>query len=159
MKDKKNFDLTSWYTETCNDWERIFFEYLLDSDLAIDEVSPDEEEEYKDAFLLRDCQLCWDNVIVRNAADVFEAHPAIVDELIDDTIDESEDYDFPDTIVYNSDTYSYWEAGYWGAIYHLKDSEDFSEKQKTWIEQHIWQLKVCALIAFHHEEVNLEKFI
>lgn len=138
-----------------NRWEEIFEDYLAFSGLAI-ELNENRTEDFPNKYWLVDTQNVWDPQPIEETKDVFEGHPTIVDEIIDDLDEEIATLNVPESLKgEDGKIYYYWEAGYWGSL--LLQAKDFG--LEYWVEDHEAQLEYCRLIAFHTEDVDLEKFI
>ena len=154
---KENFKTVQEWANTLNKWEKLFWSYLEYAQLRI-EPNENITEDFPNKYWIMDSSLTWDPEPCEGGADIFEAHPAIVEELLDDLYEESEDYDFPE-VVGDEIGYHGWEAGYWAWLFDHKEDTDLSPEVKQFLNEHSWECEVCSLMAFHAEEVDLEKFI
>lgn len=138
-----------------NKWEELFESYLSFAGLGI-VLNEERSEDFPNKFWLIDNWYVWDPAPCNTAADVFEDHPAVVNGIIDDMDEEIATLNVPESFTgEDKQTYYYWEAGYWALLLDNAESLGLEE----WAKDHEWQLKICKLIAFHSEDVDLEKFI
>lgn len=138
-----------------NKWEKLFEEYLNYAGLAI-EYNENRDEDTPNRFWLIDVENTWEISALNEAQEVFEAHPSIAERIIDDLDEEIATLSVPEFFVgEDKQTYYYWEAGYWGLL--RKRARSFGLEE--WAKDHEFELGVCELMAFHTEDVNLEKFI
>lgn len=152
---KKNYNSIEEWVNTLNEWEKIFWEYLNYASLGIE---PNENigEDFPNKYWVIDAQSCWDPAPCENAEGVFEAHPVIVDELLDDLDAEFEGLVLPNVLENeNGKTYLRWEAGFWGTLLHRAKELKLERLAKDYE----FELQVCDLVAFHASDVDLEKFI
>lgn len=142
-------------TINLNKWEELFESYLSFAGLAV-ELNENQTEDFPNKYWLIDTQNVWDPQPVEEAKDVFEDHPTIVNEIIDDLDEEIATLNVPESFTDDKkETYYYWEAGFWALL--LDNAESLG--LEGWAKDHEWQLQICQLIAFHSEDVDLEKFI
>lgn len=142
---------------TYNKWEDLMFEYLAFASLRV-EPNENQTEDFPNKYWLMDNELTWDSCPIESAADVFEGHPSIVNELLDDLDEEAREYnlDIPDSLLdEDGKWYGRWEAGYWALL--LDKAETYG--LEYFVESHRWKMEICSLMAFHVEEVDLEKFV
>ena len=138
-----------------NEWEELFYSYLEYAGFIV-EPNENVSEDFPNRFWLLDKWYVWDPAPCNTAADIFEGHPSVVNEIIDDLDDEIATLGAPESFTgEDKQTYYYWEAGYWALLLDNAESLGLEE----WMKDHEWQLKICKLIAFHAEDVDLEKFI
>lgn len=152
------------WLNSLNKWEWLFASYLEDNSLGIEENPAPGSAEDRAPYVLVDRTNTWSIAEVRDAADVFEAHPAIVDELLDNLYEElKEVIPDPPLLTDKQTTYYPWEAG-WYPLFLEQWSKEYSGNAKsaaiaTFIEDHEYLINLVDLIANHANEVDLEKFI
>lgn len=153
--EKKNYNSVKEWVDTLNEWERVFWEYLNYASLRI-EPNENISEDFPNKYWVMDTQSCWEPVPCSNAEDVFEAHPAIIDELLDGLDEEAEGLILPKVLESeNGEAYQRWEAGFWGVLSHRAKELKLERFAKVYGVE----LQVCDLVAFHASDVDLEKFV
>lgn len=153
--EKKIYKTMEEWANSLNEWERLFWNYLVYADFRI-EPNENITEDFPNKYWIVDNQLVWDSVPCNTVADVFESHPTIVNEIIDDLDEEIATLNVPEEFTgKDKQTYYYWEAGFWALLLDNAASLGLEE----WVKDHDWALKICKLVAFHSEDVDLEKFI
>ena len=153
----RNEDLRKW-VNTLTKWEKFLWGYLEFAELDI-QRNENPTEDFPNKYWIVDTQNTWGPEPCEGGADVFEAHPSVVEEFLDDLYEESEEIEgFPE-VVGDEIGYHGWEAGYWGWLFDHKEDADLSPEVKQFLNEHSWECEMCNLMAFHTEEVDLEKFI
>ena len=153
--EKKIYKTMEEWADSLNEWERLFWSYLVYADFRI-EPNENISEDFPNKYWIVDNQLVWDSEPCNSVVDVFESHPTIVDEIIDDLDEEIATLNVPEKFTgEDKQTYYYWEAGFWALLLDNAASLGLEE----WVKDHDWALKICKLVAFHSEDVDLEKFI
>lgn len=153
--EKKIYKAMEEWADSLNEWERLFWSYLVYADFRI-EPNENISEDFPNKYWIVDNQLVWDSEPCNSVADVFESHPTIVDEIIDDLDEEIATLNVPESFTgEDKQTYYYWEAGFWALLLDNAASLGLEE----WTKDHDWELKICKLVAFHSEDVDLKKFI
>ena len=153
------------WLNSLNRWEWLFASYLEDNSLGIEENPAPGSAEDRAPYVLVDRANAWGIIEVRDAADVFEAHPTIIDELLDDLYEElKEVIPDPPLLTDKQTTYYPWEAGWYPLFREQWDKYGYSHNAEsvvtaTFIEDHRYQINLADLIANHANEVDLGKFI
>lgn len=155
--EKKIYKAMEEWADSLNEWERLFWSYLVYADFRI-EPNENISEDFPNKYWIVDNQLVWDSEPCNSVVDVFESHPTIVEEFLDNLYEEAEEYDFPE-VVGDEIGYHGWEAGYWAWLFNHKEDADLEPGVKQFLNNHSWECEICDLMAFHAEEVDVEKFV
>lgn len=139
--------------KTFNKWETYFLSYLVYAELRI-ERNKNQGDDCPNKYWTIDPTGTWEPEPCESAVDVFEAHPSIIEELLDYLCEEAEGYVFPEKLG-NKVQYSPYQAGYWALL--LDEAQSLGVEPFARIYE--WELTLCQLIAFHYDEVDLEKFV
>ena len=64
-------------------------------------------------------------------------------------------------LVYDSERFYYYEAGYYPVLRKLvlEGEIEPTEELSKFLEDYSWDIDICELVAFHADEVDLEKFV
>ena len=167
--EKEKIAATAWY-DNLNKWEKLFVEYLDFAELGV-ERNENPTEDNDNPYWVIDRSNTWEAQPCRCAEDVFEAHPSIMeDEIIDTLINGLFEvlnlFGYQDIIqvkqlVYDGKGFYYNEAGYYPVLRKLvaegiiKPTEELSK----FLKDYSWDIDICELVAFHTDEVDLEKFV
>lgn len=139
--------------KTFNKWEAYFLSYLEYAELRI-ERNENQGEDYPNRYWVIDPTGTWEPEPCESAADVFEAHPSIIEEFLDNLVEETQYYLLPEKLGDKVQYYPY-QAGYWALL--LEDAQNLGVE--PFARTYEWELTLCQFIAFHTDEVNLEKFV
>lgn len=139
--------------KTFNKWEAYFLSYLEHVELRI-ERNKNQGDDCPNKYWTVDSTGIWEPEPCESAVDVFEAHPSIIEGLLDNLCEEAKYYRLPEKLG-NKVKYYPYQAGYWALL--LDKARSFG--LKYFARTHEWELTLCQLIAFHYDEVDLEKFV
>lgn len=139
--------------KTFNKWETYFLSYLVYAELRI-ERNKNQGDDCPNKYWTVDPTGTWEPEPCESAVDVFEAHPSLVDELLDNLCEEAEGYVLPEKLG-NKIQYSPYQAGYWALLLDEAQGPD----PESFARIHEWELTLCQLMVFHYDEVDLEKFV
>lgn len=155
-----NEEAKKWY-ESLNPAEKAFSNFLEYAQLHIEPRQfSDGDGENEGKYWVVDSQNCWGNETVGNAQGVIEAHPSIIDEMIDGIEEDAEGLDFPEDIVGEDGLmHEPYEAGYWATLYWRRNELNLGNEEKEFLESYRGDIMVLDMVAFHSAEVDLEKFI
>lgn len=167
--EKEKEAATAWY-DNLNKCEKLFVEYLDFAELGI-ERNENPTEDNDNPYWVIDRSNTWEAQPCRRAEDVFEAHPSIIEDSMVDSLAEGlecvldigsyQDIIQVKELVYDGKSYFYDEAGYYPTLRKLvsegiiKPTEELSK----FLEDYSWNIDICELVAFHANEVDLEKFV
>lgn len=159
----------AWY-DNLNKQEKLFVEYLDFAELGI-ERNENPTEDNNNSYWVVDRSNTWEAQPCENAEDVFEAHPSIIEDSIIDNLAEKLEATlnfgkYGDIIqvkplVYDSERFYYYEAGYYPVLRKLvlEGEIEPTEELSKFLEDYSWDIDICELVAFHADEVDLEKFV
>ena len=139
--------------KTFNKWETYFLSYLEFVRLRI-ERNKNQGDDCPNKYWVVDSAGIWEPEPCESAIDVFEAFPSLVDGLLNVLCKEAESYSLPETLGDKVQYHSY-QAGYWALLLDKARSLGL----KFFAQTHEWKLTLCQLIAFHYDDVDLEKFV
>lgn len=139
--------------ETLNKWEKYFLSYLKYAQLRV-ELNENQGEDYPNRYWVIDPTATWEAEPCESAADIFEDHPLIIEELLDSLFEEAQDYILPEKLGDKVQYYPY-QVEYWALL--LEEAQNLGLEQ--FAQDYEWGLMVCQLIAFHTDEVDLEKIV
>lgn len=163
-----NKEAEKWF-DSLNEWEKLFVEYLDYAEFGI-ERNENPTEDNDAPYLVIDRQACWEAEPCASTTDVFEAHPSIVDEIIGNLAEALEEIfnldDYASIIQikdlkYDGEDFYYSEAGYYPILRKYVAEGEIKPTQALlkFFEDYSWDIDICELVAFHANEVNIEKFV
>lgn len=159
----------AWY-DNLNKQEKLFVEYLDFAELGI-ERNENPTEENNNSYWVIDRSNTWEAQPCENAEDVFEAHPSIIEDSIINSLAEGleailnlrsyRDIIRVKELIYDGEDFYYNEAGYYPVLRKLvlEGEIEPTEELSKFLEDYSWDIDICELVAFHADEVDLEKFV